>query len=110
VGKKQGVGLGVKRDLVTDQPTMRATYVVQEGSAEALQSEGGGSVPTRRHIMKNLKKVARLPGKDRREVLKILSREVRKRSGKGSSDKSVEVVRQGRSQSDSTTVSVNKDW
>jgi hypothetical protein len=62
-----------------------------------------------RHTM-NLKKVARLPSKDRREVLKILRKEVQKRSGRRRSDKSAEMVQQGRSQSDSSMMSVNKDW
>ncbi|MCI06428.1 DUF4283 domain protein, partial [Trifolium medium] len=62
------------------------------------------------HTMQNLKKVARLPGKDRREVLKILKREVRNRSGKISTKISVEVAQQGRSTSGSSVDSVNKDW
>jgi hypothetical protein len=60
--------------------------------------------------MKNLKKVARLPGKDRREVLNILNKEVRKRRGKRISVKSGEVVRQGSAEVDSSLASVNKDW
>ncbi|MCI21881.1 hypothetical protein A2U01_0043052, partial [Trifolium medium] len=52
----------------------------------------------------------RLPGKDRREVLKILKKEVRKRSGRSRTNKSVEVVHQDRSGSDSSVASVNKDW
>ncbi|WJX67066.1 hypothetical protein P8452_51562 [Trifolium repens] len=62
-----------------------------------------------RHTM-NLKKVVRLPSKDRREVLKILRKEVQKRSGRRRSDKSAEMVQQGRLQSDSSMMSVNKDW
>jgi hypothetical protein len=63
-----------------------------------------------RHTMKNLKKVARLPGKDRREVLNILNKEVRKRRGKRRSVKSGEVVCQGSAEVDSSLASVNKDW
>ncbi|MCI79323.1 hypothetical protein A2U01_0100594, partial [Trifolium medium] len=38
-------------------------------------------------------KVARLPHKDRSEVLKILKKEVRKRSGRNMGDAPVEVVK-----------------
>ncbi|MCI12619.1 DUF4283 domain protein, partial [Trifolium medium] len=63
-----------------------------------------------RHIMQNLKKVARLPGRDRKEVLKILEKEVKRRSGRSRSHKSVEVVNQVSSNSGSSAASINKDW
>ncbi|MCI81338.1 endonuclease/exonuclease/phosphatase family protein, partial [Trifolium medium] len=54
--------------------------------------------------------VARLPGKDRKEVLKILKKEVRRRRGGSRATKSVEVVKQVSSDSGSSQASVNKDW
>ncbi|GAU50935.1 hypothetical protein TSUD_411320 [Trifolium subterraneum] len=63
------------------------------------------------HTMQTLKKVARLPGKERREVLKILKKEVRKRSGRSRTNKSVTGVQQKSSGSvDSSMASINKDW
>jgi hypothetical protein len=59
--------------------------------------------------LKNLQKVARLPGQDRREVLKILQKEVKKR-GRRKPKTSVEVVHEGKSDFDSSQSSVNKDW
>jgi hypothetical protein len=59
--------------------------------------------------LKNLKKVARLPGQDRKEVLNFLQKEVKKR-GRKKPKTSVEVVHQGKSDSDSSQSSVNKDW
>ncbi|GAU16203.1 hypothetical protein TSUD_298350 [Trifolium subterraneum] len=58
-----------------------------------------------------LKKVVRLPGKERREVLKILKKEVRKRSGRRRPNKFVTGVQQKSLGSDDSSVaSVNKDW
>ncbi|MCI16466.1 DUF4283 domain protein, partial [Trifolium medium] len=62
------------------------------------------------HTMQNLRKVARLPGKDRKEVLKILKKEVRRRQGGSRATTSVEVVKQVSSDSGSSLASVNKDW
>ncbi|MCI28394.1 sulfate transporter, partial [Trifolium medium] len=60
--------------------------------------------------MRNLRKVARLPCKDRKEVLKILKKEVRRRSGRSRYNRSVGIVHQASSNSGSSLASVNKDW
>ncbi|MCH80811.1 DUF4283 domain protein, partial [Trifolium medium] len=49
-------------------------------------------------------------GKDSREVLQILEREVRKRGGRSRTNKSALVVHQDRPGSGSYVASVNKDW
>ncbi|MCI00512.1 DUF4283 domain protein, partial [Trifolium medium] len=58
----------------------------------------------------NLKTVARLPSKDRREVLKILKKKVRRRSGRTSSNRSCAVKQISTSREDSSSASVNNDW
>ncbi|MCI08523.1 DUF4283 domain protein, partial [Trifolium medium] len=58
----------------------------------------------------SLKKVARLPCKDRREVLNILKKNVRRRSGRTSASRSCEVKRLGTSEDTSSSASVNNDW
>jgi hypothetical protein len=63
-----------------------------------------------RHTMQNLKKVARLPGKDRKEVLKVLKREVRRRQRRNAVTKSAQVLKQVDSDTGSSLASVNKDW
>ncbi|GAU22998.1 hypothetical protein TSUD_98270 [Trifolium subterraneum] len=78
-----------------------------QGSGTELKRKKAGGVLS--HTMHNLRRAARLPGKDRREVLKILKREVRKRSGKTSTKNSVEVSQQGMSDSGSSMDYVNKD-
>jgi hypothetical protein len=77
-------------------------------SRESKRKKVGGVLC---HTVQTLKKVARLPGKERREVLKILKKEVRKRSGRSRPNKSVTGVQQKSSGSDDSSVaSVNKDW
>ncbi|MCI56355.1 sulfate transporter, partial [Trifolium medium] len=58
-----------------------------------------------RHSIYNLKKVARLPSKDRREVLYVLKKNVRRRRGRKGGNRSCEMVHQG-----SSSASVNNDW
>lgn len=63
-----------------------------------------------RHSVPSLKKVARLPCKDRASVLKILKKKVRKHQGSDRLKKVVDVVSQGKSDSLSSSGSVNNDW
>jgi hypothetical protein len=63
-----------------------------------------------RHSVHSLKKVARLPGKDRSSVLKILKKKVRQRQGSDRLKKSVNVVSQNISDGSSSSGSVNNDW
>jgi hypothetical protein len=62
------------------------------------------------HSVISLKKVARLPSKDRKEILRILRRKVRKRSGRNEACGSTEVVNQSSVSIDSSSTSVNNDW
>ncbi|GAU21582.1 hypothetical protein TSUD_131660 [Trifolium subterraneum] len=63
-----------------------------------------------RHSLFNLKKVARLPSEDRSEVLKILSKSVRRRRGGKGLNQSGVVSIQASSEESSTSASVNNDW
>jgi len=58
----------------------------------------------------SLKKVARLPCKDRTKVLQILKRNARKRQGSARLKKAVNVVSQSNSTGTSSSGSVNNDW
>ncbi|MCI15347.1 DUF4283 domain protein, partial [Trifolium medium] len=78
-----------------------------ESSKVPKKKRAGGVL---RHTMQSLKKVARLPCKDRKEVLKILKRQVRKRSGQSRVGRPLEVVNHATSASGSSLGSVNKDW
>ncbi|GAU12613.1 hypothetical protein TSUD_132230 [Trifolium subterraneum] len=63
-----------------------------------------------RHSLFSLKKVARLPSEDRSEVLKILSKSVRRRrGGKGLNQSGVASI-QASSEESSASASVNNDW
>ncbi|MCI38980.1 sulfate transporter, partial [Trifolium medium] len=55
-------------------------------------------------------KVAKLPAKDRREVLKILKRNVCRRKGGKSINRSCKVLHQSSSEAASSSVSINNDW
>ncbi|MCH92259.1 DUF4283 domain protein, partial [Trifolium medium] len=59
---------------------------------------------------KSLKKVARLPCKDRREMLKILKKNVRRCSGRSSASRSCKMKRLGSPEDTSSSASVNNDW
>jgi hypothetical protein len=61
-----------------------------------------------RHTMQNLKKVARLPGKDRKE--KSLRCCKRRFDGNNAITKSAQVLKQVDSDTGSSLASVNKDW
>jgi hypothetical protein len=63
-----------------------------------------------RHFVHSLKKVARLPCKDRSNVLKILKKKVRKRQGSNRLKKAVDVVSHRNSNSSCSIGSENNDW
>ncbi|MCH79869.1 sulfate transporter [Trifolium medium] len=63
-----------------------------------------------RHPLHSIKKVARLPSKDRGEVLKILKKQVRRRRGGDNINRSCSVSRRTSSVESSSSSSVNKDW
>ncbi|PNX89689.1 hypothetical protein L195_g045811, partial [Trifolium pratense] len=69
--------------------------------------QGGGML---RHSLHTLKKVARMPSKDRKEVLKVLKKNVCKRQGGSRADRSCEVVHQVSSEKNQSSASVNNDW
>jgi hypothetical protein len=102
-GQKHG-GAGI---LFSPSQRNKKCHVQSLGHTKGSTRKKVGGVL--RHTLKNLKKVARLPGQDRREVLKILQKEVKKR-GRRKPKTSVEVVHEGKSDFDSSQSSVNKDW
>ncbi|PNX84817.1 cysteine-rich receptor-like protein kinase, partial [Trifolium pratense] len=73
-----------------------------------LKKRHGGGKP--RHSLHTLKKVARMPGNDRKEALKALKKNVRKRQGVLRVDRSCEVVHQVSSEENQSSASVNNDW
>jgi hypothetical protein len=58
----------------------------------------------------SLKKVARLPCRDRKEVLKNLKRNVRRRSGRNRINRSCTVKSTGPSEEAPSSASINNDW
>ncbi|GAU25959.1 hypothetical protein TSUD_373600 [Trifolium subterraneum] len=63
-----------------------------------------------RHSLYSLKKVARLPSKDRNEVLEVLQRNMRQRRGGKNNSRSNEASNQASSEESSSSASVNNDW
>ncbi|MCH90958.1 DUF4283 domain protein, partial [Trifolium medium] len=79
--------------------------------------EGGQQDPKRRkasgllrHSLYSLKKVVRLPSKDRSEVLKVLKKKVRQRRGGKSVSRSSNVSLQASSEESTSSGSINNDW
>jgi len=66
------------------------------------------------HSSRNLKRVARMPIKDRREILKLLTRQAKERKirlrSKSSKSKGVVRSQPTKTSSNSSMSSVNKDW
>jgi hypothetical protein len=63
-----------------------------------------------RHSVNSLKKVARLPSKDRSTVFHILKSKARKLHGSDRLKKAVKVVSSGASDKSSSSRSVSNDW
>jgi hypothetical protein len=64
-----------------------------------------------KHSARNLKKIARLPVDDRKQVLKILMKKVHRRRGVNKSDVLTDAIRKGSHVSESSSsVSVNNGW
>ncbi|PNX89484.1 hypothetical protein L195_g045604 [Trifolium pratense] len=63
-----------------------------------------------RHPLHSLKKVARMPCNDRREVLKVLKKSVRRRRGGDDYNRSCSVSRRASAEDSSSSVSINNDW
>ncbi|MCI54989.1 hypothetical protein A2U01_0076239, partial [Trifolium medium] len=93
-----------KRVLKEGRPDVRQHREVLPGHKKR---KAGGLL---RHSIYNLKKVARLPSKDRREVLDVLKKNVCSRRGRKSGNRSCELVHQGSSDDKSSSASVNNDW
>ncbi|CAJ2645133.1 unnamed protein product [Trifolium pratense] len=74
---------------------------------DTRKRKGGGLL---RHPLHNIKKVARLPSKDRGEVLKILKKHVRRRRGGDNINRSCSVSRRTSSVESSSSSSVNNEW
>lgn len=76
------------------------------GVQKISKTKGGGYL---RHCALSLKRIARLPDKDRKEVLRALQRAVKKRRLASDVSKSKVISNEGSAQSNSQT-SVNNDW
>ncbi|PNX70736.1 hypothetical protein L195_g057692, partial [Trifolium pratense] len=63
-----------------------------------------------RHPLHSIKKVARMPSNDRRDVLKVLKKSVRRRRGGDEVNRSCSVRRRVSSVESSSSASVNNDW
>jgi hypothetical protein len=81
---------------------------VGQGSVTRKKNRNSGGVLHNSAL--SLKKIARLPSKDRNAVLKIMRKQVRKRSGRSASRGSVAVETHPTSSHDSSSASVNNDW
>ncbi|CAJ2667463.1 unnamed protein product [Trifolium pratense] len=79
----------------------------KNGEQDQRRRRAGGLL---RHPVHSLKKVARMPSKDRREVLKVLKKSVRQRRGGDGVNRSCTMSRQASSDDSSSLGSVNNDW
>ncbi|MCI27137.1 sulfate transporter, partial [Trifolium medium] len=79
----------------------------KDGQQDPKRRKAGGVL---RHSLYRLKKVARLPCKDRSEVLKVLKKNVRRRRGGTGVNQSCSVSHQASSEVSSSAASVNNDW
>ncbi|GAU17883.1 hypothetical protein TSUD_330090 [Trifolium subterraneum] len=91
-------------DLIDTKAHARLT---KGGLAEVKRRKAGGVF---RHTISSLKKVARLPNKDRNEVLRILKKTERRRKVGPVSDQLKEVSQQVSSDKSTSSASVNNDW
>ncbi|PNX98197.1 putative sulfate transporter [Trifolium pratense] len=75
--------------------------------SDPRKSKDGGPL---RHPLHSIKKVARMPCKDRKEILKVLKKNVRRRRGGDGVNRSCSVRRRVPSNESSSSASVNNDW
>ncbi|GAU19085.1 hypothetical protein TSUD_79070 [Trifolium subterraneum] len=79
----------------------------KEGKQDIKRTKAGGLL---RHSIHSLKKVARLPSKDRNEVLQVLTKNMRhRRGGKGNSQMG-DLSPRLSSEESTSSASVNNDW
>ncbi|PNX71513.1 putative sulfate transporter, partial [Trifolium pratense] len=71
------------------------------------KSKEGGPL---RHPFHSIKKVARMPSNDRRDVLKVLKKSIRRRRGGDEVNRSCSVRRRASLDESSSSASVNNDW
>ncbi|PNX61652.1 hypothetical protein L195_g060765, partial [Trifolium pratense] len=90
---KKGDGLGMRQQVVRQNVLSKR--------------KAGGSL---RHPFHSIKKVARLPSKDRSAALKALKKKVRRRRGGDDINRSCTVSRRASSDESSSSASVNNDW
>ncbi|MCI12400.1 hypothetical protein A2U01_0033504 [Trifolium medium] len=83
------------------------TWRHREVLTDQKKKKAGGLL---RHSIYSLKKVARLPSKDRREVLNVLKKNVRRRRGRKGVNRSSEMFHQSLAGENSSSASVNNDW
>jgi hypothetical protein len=81
--------------------------LLKEGNPGPSKMRVGGSL---RHLLFSLKRVARLPSEDRKEVVRILKKNARRRRNRGKDNQSGGVVPQTSSEGVTASSSVNNDW
>lgn len=100
-----GIIFSPKKNLKKKVITKGTTGPV-EGECAKRKKVGG----TLRHSVHSLKKVARLPSKDRSAIMHALKKRVQKRQGSARNHWMVEVASQANSNEDSSSCSVNNFW
>ncbi|GAU27940.1 hypothetical protein TSUD_146550 [Trifolium subterraneum] len=79
----------------------------KEGKQEIKRTKAGGLL---RHSIHSLKKVARLPSKDRNEVLQVLTKNVRRRRGGKGNSQTGDLSTRLSFEDSTSSASVNNDW
>ncbi|PNX95462.1 putative sulfate transporter, partial [Trifolium pratense] len=80
---------------------------IKKGQQDTLKKKAGGVL---RHPLHSIKKVARMPNNDRREILKVLKKKVRRRRGGDDINRSCSVSRLASSGDSSSSGSISNDW
>lgn len=77
-----------------------------QGASKVTKKKGSGYL---RHCAQSLKQIARLPNKDRREVLHALRRNIKRRKAVSGVSKAKVTSNEGPTNSDSQS-SINNEW
>ena len=86
----------------------KSKAVMSNGFGIASKKKKSGGVL--QHSVLSLKKIARMPTKDRKNIMKILRKKIRKRSGRKEPRGGVSMESNHISSNDSSSMSVNNDW
>jgi len=104
-GKKQLGNVDYAYTQETNDSPVAVVNILKDSVEEDIESEG-----ILHHLVHSLKKVARLPSKDRSAVMHALKKRVNKTQGSDKNHTVMEVVSQGNSNDVSSSVLVNIDW